>query len=774
MQSSGSPLVFHEQQVVDVRQGHLRREARVDGAPRRPGPEHLHAREVGEHDVLRVDADALEVAGIERRQRVEVEHPRDADAHLAAPIVERPPPPRGGRPAGRRLLVGDRGRVAELPHLAGGHRHQVRRALLHRVLGGLDVAHVPDVLGRSLLAPGHDEAAVDRLVHIGGDTPRPRDGRADRHVDEGAHAFVLAEVAPRVVVALGLERDALGRVEADERRLASLPPQADGLEARADRAGLAAVLVEHDVGLAHLALEVVADEVDLRLDRRQVALRAALQHEPPAEPREVGRLGHVEEHVPGQHGGQAGENLLRLPAVALHVGDLRLQEQHAPLAEHRHLARGERRLGELLDRVAEAARDGLQEVPVAGRAGRVQPEVLHPAAVHHDDLDVLAADVDDDVRVLVDVQRGVGVRHRLDQRGVAGEHVLQDVLGVAGGDQPRHLDPRPLRLDLAPDRPEHLDGVLDRVAARQLVRLGEHAPVLVEQHGLGGGRARVEADERADLVAGRQPRRLPRRPLVQLPELGEIHPRRADGGGAPPRLAAPAGDGLGEPRRPRVLDRLALAARELDAAQRAVVLRHRRRDDEVLGPRAVRQRDAALAPAPGDVRLPRLAQRGNERVRPPDQQHAWRQGAPAREHAEVLQDDGVEQRGHQLLGPDAALLEAVDVGLGEHAALAGDRVHLEADVGEGAERVGQDLQLGGDLVDDRAGAAGALVVHRHRLARPPLALLLEDDDLGVLAAQFDDRADVGVAPFDGQRDGSHFLDVVGADRVRRTPRPRRR
>ncbi len=655
--------------------------------------------------------------------------------------------------------------MAELPHFPGGHRHQVRRTLLHRVLGGLDVAHVPDVLGRSLLAPGHDEAAVDRLVDVGRHLSRPRGARADRDVDERAHALVLAEVAPRAVVALGLELDALGRVEADEGRLAPLPPQADGFEARADGAGLAAVLVEDDVRLARLALKVVADEVDLCLDGRQVALRAALQHEPPAEPREVGRLGHVEEHVPRQHGGQAGEDFLRLPAVALDVGDFRLEEQHAPLAEHRHLARRERRLGELLDRVAETAGDRLEEVPVAGRAGRVQPEVLHPAAVHHDDLDVLAADVDDDVRVLVDVQRGVGVRHRFDQRRIAGEHVLQNVLGVAGRDEPRHLDARPLRLDLVPDRPEHLDGVLDRVAARQLVRLGQHASVLVEQHGLGGGRPRVEADERPDLVALRQPGRLPRRPRVQLPELGEVHPRRADGRGSAPRLPAPAGDRLGKPRRPQVLDRLAFAARELDAAQRAVVLGHRWRDDEVLRPGPLWQRDAPLAPAVRDVRLPGLAQRAQEGVRPPEKQHSRRQGASVREHAQVLQDDGVEQRRHQLLGRDAAFLEAVDVGLGEHAALAGDRVDLQADVGEGAERVGRDLQLGGDLVDHHAGAAGALVVHRDRLARPPLALLLEDDDLGVLPAELDDRAGVGVAPFDGQHDGRHFLHVARADEL---------
>ena len=53
------------------------------------------------------------------------------------------------------------------------------------------------------------------------------------------------------------------------------------------------------------------------------------------------------------------------------------------------------------------------------------------------------------------------------------------------------------------------------------------------------------------------------------------------------------------------------------------------------------------------------------------------QRVAARQHAQVLQHDGFEQRRHQLVGRDAHFLQAVDVGLGEHAALAGDRVQLD-------------------------------------------------------------------------------------------------
>ena len=128
--------------------------------------------------------------------------------------------------------------------------------------------------------------------------------------------------------------------------------------------------------------------------------------------------------------------------------------------------------------------------------------------------------------------------------------------------------------------------------------------------------------------------------------------------------------------------RIALAARELDRAERAVVLRQFGRHDHVLRPGALGQPDPPLLPSLGDVRLPRLAQAAQVGVRPADQQDVRRHRVPARQHRQVLRDDRVEQRGHQVAGRDTALLEAVDVRLGEHAALAGDRVHLRPTYGD--------------------------------------------------------------------------------------------
>ena len=53
----------------------------------------------------------------------------------------------------------------------------------------------------------------------------------------------------------------------------------------------------------------------------------------------------------------------------------------------------------------------------------------------------------------------------------------------------------------------------------------------------------------------------------------------------------------------------------------------------------------------------------------------------ARQHAQILQDDGFKQRCHQLVGRRACLLQTVDICFGKHAAFAGNLVQLDAVVG---------------------------------------------------------------------------------------------
>ena len=202
-------------------------------------------------------------------------------------------------------------------------------------------------------------------------------------------------------------------------------------------------------GCARLPLEVVADEVDLRLDGREVALRAALQHEPPPEARRGSapwrRRGtrSAAARPPGRRGSPRGFQPCR---CTLAISDCRNSTQPWPKTG----------ISRAVNAVSANCSTGYPKLraiacrkyPLPAEHCGVQPEVLHPAVVHHDDLDVLAADVHDDVRVLVDVQRGLACATVSTSAASAGEHVLQDVLRVAGGDEARHVDARALRLDL--------------------------------------------------------------------------------------------------------------------------------------------------------------------------------------------------------------------------------------------------------------------------------------------------------------------------------------
>src|SRR5262249_45458202 len=149
------------------------------------------------------------------------------------------------------------------------------------------------------------------------------------------------------------------------------------------------------------ATEVRSDEVDFGFDGRQVVLCASLENEPRPKLCEVRNARDVQEDVLRQNGRQTGEDLFRRPSLTLEVHDVGLHEHGAAVPEDRHRVRGERAVREFLDRNAEGFGGRLEKVPVPGRTLRVQLEVLDAPLVQDDQLDILSADVDDDVRILV-------------------------------------------------------------------------------------------------------------------------------------------------------------------------------------------------------------------------------------------------------------------------------------------------------------------------------------------------------------------------------------
>ena len=383
--------------------------------------------------------------------------------------------------------------------------HEVGMLLFDLVEAGLDVLHVVDIFDQALFAGRDDQPLFAVHQRNLGDLLNRNEAQVilgdGADVDERAQAIVLAEIAARGFVARGAVFDLAHRFQSDKRSLLAVAPQAQRLHRRTNGSRLAAEFVDDDFRLLARGAEAVIDEVHFRFHHRHVVLRPALQHETRSQRREIGNAGHVQEHILGKHGCKACQDFLRPPALPLEVHDVRLHEDGAAVAENRHGLSRECQIGILFDAQPKTFGGRLQEIAIARGALGIQLEIFDPAVVQDDDLDVLPAHVDDDVRIFVKLERRLGVRHGLYQRDVGVQDVFQNVLRIAGGGHSQDFQLRVLRFHLAAQVLEHFDRVLNRISVRELVGLAQNVALLIEQNGFGGSRAAVDADEAANRLA---------------------------------------------------------------------------------------------------------------------------------------------------------------------------------------------------------------------------------------------------------------------------------
>src|ERR1022692_75886 len=158
---------------------------------------------------------------------------------------------------------------------------------------------------------------------------------ADIHVDEGAQAIVLAEIAAGIFVPRGAIADLLYRIESDEGSALAVLVETNDLHACSDRARFAAMLVHDDFGFMINAVEMRVNEIDFRLERRQVLLCPALQDEARSQLREVRNAGDIEEDIFRQDVRQSGENFFAAPTLPLKIHDVGLHKHRAAIAEDR-------------------------------------------------------------------------------------------------------------------------------------------------------------------------------------------------------------------------------------------------------------------------------------------------------------------------------------------------------------------------------------------------------------------------------------------------------
>src|SRR2546425_25670 len=141
------------------------------------------------------------------------------------------------------------------------------------------------------------------------------------------------------------------------------------------------MLVHNDFRLLASGAKTIADEIDFRFYHSKVILRSSLQHKTRAQRCQVGNTGDIEEHILRQHRSKAGENFLRLPALALEVHNIGLHENGAAVAEYRHGLRGKGQIRVLIYVQPEAFSGGLQEVSVSRGTLGIQLEILHAAVM---------------------------------------------------------------------------------------------------------------------------------------------------------------------------------------------------------------------------------------------------------------------------------------------------------------------------------------------------------------------------------------------------------
>ncbi len=118
--------------------------------------------------------------------------------------------------------------------------------------------------------------------------------------------------------------------------------------------------------------------------------------------------------------------------------------------------------------------------------------------MQNDDLDVLPTHVHDDVRILVELQRRFRMSDSLDQSHVRIEHILQNVFCISGCRNPENFHLRVLRFNLIAQVLEHFDGVLNRIAIRELIRLAKNIAVFIQQDCFGRRRTAINANETAN------------------------------------------------------------------------------------------------------------------------------------------------------------------------------------------------------------------------------------------------------------------------------------
>ena len=129
---------------------------------------------------------------------------------------------------------------------------------------------------------------------------------------------------------------------------------------------------------------------------------------------------------------QTGGNRVNARAVLLRLLDRGVHEHRAARTEVDGVLGEQTELAEFLDGVPHRAGERLDERAAAGRARLVERNIVDALVADFEALDVLTANVDDEINIRAEMARRAEVRDRLDQTEIHAERILDERFAVAG------------------------------------------------------------------------------------------------------------------------------------------------------------------------------------------------------------------------------------------------------------------------------------------------------------------------------------------------------
>ena len=474
-----------------------------------------------------------------------------------------------------------------------------------------------------------------------------------------------------------------------------------------------------------------------RTDHRVVAHGSTLHHDVPSQLRNVLQFQYLVETVLHDRIGQTGSDVVYRRPFAEHLLHLGVHEHGTPRTQVARTGGTAGRRSEVVRRIAQSIGKRLDERAAPRRTGFVDFDAVDDAVVHKDGLHVLAANVEDEGDIPVQVVGSHVMGNGLHDAGIQLESGLYQVFTIAGG--ATALDMQDGTLLTAPvlEQGQTVGYRLDGMPAIRFIIGKQEIAIRINHNNLCGRRTRVNAQEHV------------------LDTLTQGSP--TDTMGRDAFLPAGIVAGTGEyrlqaarmTRRSRRFGQPGYQGRQFEGF---VFLSPRQGS-----PRSRQQgtvgRKHHFVLAQMEVFGKGLAKRRDEGQRTAAEQDRRLDVPSMGQRHHRLDGHGMENGGRDVFTADVPGHQILDIGLAEDSATRSNRIDTPGLQGQPVEFVDIGTQNDGHLVDERPCPSGAVAVH----AQVGRFAVFEEDNLGILSSDVDHGRYLRIILLDSLRGGHHFL-----------------